>query len=48
MEENSVAGVSPYRGSVGKLGEGFRLPGTLKISWRMALNMEHLTLWELC
>jgi len=32
VEVGSGTGVSPYRGPVGELGRGFRLPGTFKIS----------------
>ena len=30
------------------LGEGGHLPGTLRITGKGVLALEHLTLWELC
>ena len=42
VEEGSGMGVSPYRGAVGKSGDGgIHLSG---ISWRRALAMEHISL----
>jgi hypothetical protein len=45
MEEGSGMGVSPYRGPLGYLGRGVHLPGTLKISQRRVLAVEHLSLY---
>ena len=48
LEEDSGTCVSPCRGPLGNLGRGVHLPGTLKISWKRALAIEHLSLWDLC
>ena len=36
------------RRPTGEPGEGVRLQGTVRDSGRMAPEMEHLSLWELC
>jgi len=36
------------RGPIGEPGEGVHLQGTVRDSGMRALEMEHLSLWELC
>ena len=47
LEKALYMGISPHRGPV-ENHEGVHSPGTLKNSWRRALEMDHLSLWALC